>query len=596
MIRAWRDVSSHPPRVFTPEGAPQTPDDQEQPAAPDIKIDGARRQAAECGRSRIAMCALLFLAGFTVACGRLVDLAVFHPADENLRVAGGDGVIRQRPDIVDRRGELLASDVPVSRLLIEGPKVWDADETADEIAKALPGVDADWLRARLHKKRYVEIRRDLSPDERDKVFMLGLPGVVFQDYDRRLYPRGAVAAHVVGHVNADREGVLGLERFIDRNARAGEEVTASIDLRVQDIVENELAGAIEKFSAQAGWGIVLDVETGEVLSLASLPDFDPNRFAEFSNDARRNRATLDVYELGSAFKAITVAAALETGAATLARRYDASRPFRIGGHTISDFHAKNRVLSLPEVIIHSSNIGSAQMALDVGVERHQAFLGDLGLLAPIETELHATRRPLSPSPWRSVNTATIAYGHGISVTPLHLAASFAAVVNGGIYVEPTFLKRAEGEARVGRRVISEQTSDVMRGLLRLVLTEGTAGRAEVDGYYVAGKTATAEKPARGGYDRKRLISSFVGVFPGHAPEYLVMMSLDEPKGLPETFGYATAGWTAAPLAGAVIERIGPVLGVRPSPLIEAGGEPALTPELERYAPRKAELGVEGRRI
>ncbi|MEJ0070118.1 MAG: penicillin-binding protein 2 [Pseudomonadota bacterium] len=350
---------------------------------------------------------------------------------------------------------------------------------------------------------------------------------------------------------------------MDERLRASETLQLSIDLRVQNIVREELGAAIAKFSSVGGAAIVMDVRTGELLALVSLPDFDPNEPGSAPADARFNRATLGVYEMGSVFKIFNTAMALDAGATTLAGKFDATRPIPIGRFTISDYHAEKRWLSVPEIFMYSSNIGSAKMAIEAGTATQRAFLDRMHMLAPLKIELPEIGRPHIPMPWRPINTMTIAFGHGMSVSPLQLAAGTAAVVNGGIYVEPTLIKREPGEPMPAQRVMSAKTSESMNKLMRLVVDQGTGKMAAVPGYFVGGKTGSAEKAGKGGYREKALISSFMAAFPMNDPRYVVLGLLDEPKGTKDTYGFATAGWTAAPLVGRMIGRIGPLLGMMP---------------------------------
>ncbi|MBB5519247.1 peptidoglycan D,D-transpeptidase FtsI family protein [Amphiplicatus metriothermophilus] len=529
------------------------------PATAVVVATSARARAAARARNRIGMCAVAFLAAFVGLGARLAMVAgggAPSPGAAPTAQAGAES----RPEILDRNGVLLAANVPTVALEIAGREVWDPEETAAAIAGVFPEIDAASLAGKLREGRYVEVLNDLTPAQRAQVFALGLPGVRFSARARRFYPQEDLAAHVVGHLTPGRGGAMGLERALDRRADAGP-LVASIDIRVQQALEDELARAMEAFSAKAAWGAVMDVATGEVLALASLPDFDPNAPGAAPADWRRNRATYDRYELGSAFKPLTAAAALEAGAASEDSTYDARGTYRIADWTIRDFRGENRILTFSEVIQHSSNIGMARMAEDLGPARQRAALKALGLLDPLPIELAENRAPEPPARWGPVESATVAYGHGISVTPLHLLAAFAAVVNGGEYRAPTFLKQAG--ARPGARVFSEETSAIMRRTLRRVVTGGSARKAEAPGYYPIGKTATAEKPRRGGYDRSARIASFVGAFPGHAPRYAVLVSLDEPQPTPETYGFATAGWNAAPAFARFVARAAPALGIAP---------------------------------
>jgi cell division protein FtsI (penicillin-binding protein 3) len=529
-------------------------------AAP-LRQAAANRSSRISGRAgrRISLCAVVFLAAYCALAGRLAFVSLGERADgERPPVAAiTNGV---RAEITDRNGVTLASNLPMVALEVAAREVWSAEETAKALAEAVPTIDAGALAKKLAEGRYVEASGDLTPAQQQSVFALGLPGVRFAQRAKRFYPHEALAAHVIGHVEAGRGGVMGLERVLDERGSATA-LSASLDLRVQQVLEDEISKSVDEFGAEAAWGAVMNVETGEILALASLPDFDPNEPGAAPADARRNRATYDRYELGSAFKPLTAAAALEAGAATEASVYDARGSLRVADRTITDFHGENRMLTLAEVIKYSSNIGAARMAADLGTERQQAALKALGLFEALPIELAERRSTELPAHWGKVETATIAYGHGISVTPLHLLAAFSATVNGGKYVAPSFLKRDKPfEARV---VFSKRTSAVMRRVLREVILGGTASKADVAGYFVIGKTATADKPSRGGYNRDARIASFVGAFPGYAPRYTIIVSLDNPKPTKTTFGYATAGWNAAPTCARIIERIAPVLGVMP---------------------------------
>ena len=365
-------------------------------------------------------------------------------------------------------------------------------------------------------------------------------------------------------------------------------LVASIDVRAQEIVEQELAAAAGRFRAAAAMGAVMDVTTGEIIALASLPDFDPNQPGAAPAENRRNRAVYDRYELGSAFKLFTAAAALDAGTAQETSTFDARGSYKVADKIIRDFHGENRVLTFSEVIQHSSNIGAARMAKDLGADRLKAALKAAGLLDPLPIELPERRAPQPPWQWGPVETATISYGHGISITPLHLLAATSAIVNGGEYRAPTFLKRSEPSP--GVRIFKPETSAAMRRIMRAVITGGTAGFAETPGYFSIGKTATAEKPTRGGYDRNARISTFVGAFPGYAPRYAVLVTLDEPQAVEGTFGYATAGWNAAPAYAAIVARLAPALGVMPAGPDIAALHFADAPGVRRAALEGADAG------
>jgi cell division protein FtsI (penicillin-binding protein 3) len=394
---------------------------------------------------------------------------------------------------------------------------------------------------------------------------LGIPGLHFQREERRVYPQGSLTSHIVGFAGTDSVGLGGLEKQFDGMLRDGAQpLKLSLDVRIQHILREEIGRQMVKFDGIGGAGVMLDANTGEVIAMVSLPDFDPNLTGTAAEDARFNRATLGVYEMGSTFKIFNTALALDSGSATMKSGYDATNPIRIARFTINDYHAKRRWLSVPEIFMYSSNIGSVKMALDFGSDAQRGFMDKLGFLAPVSVELPERGTPMAPSPWRQINTMTIAFGHGIAVSPLHLASGVASIVNGGTRWPVTVLKRDPAVRAVGKQVISKRTSKQMRQLLRLVVENGTGRKAAAEGYLVGGKTGTAEKPGKSGaYARKALLSSFVAAFPIHDPRYVVLVMIDEPKGNKESHGYATGGWVAAPAVRRIVSRSAPLLGLFP---------------------------------
>ncbi len=529
------------------------------PATMHVRARSGRQRQTDRAKNRILMCAVVFVFVFASLGVRLAYIS-FGQIKAEAPHAAAPSIEAPRAEIIDRNGALLATDLPMISLEVAGREIWDARETAQKLLTVLPDIDAGELEQKLRRGRYVELRGNLTPAERQAVFDLGLPGIHFATRIKRFYPQADLAAHIIGHEEQGKGGVMGLEKLAN-DWRGARTMRASIDIRVQQIVEDELAAAITKFSAKAGWAGVMDVATGEIIALASLPDFDPNSPGAAAADSRRNRATLDQYELGSAFKAFTAASALEEGLAGEATNYDARGSFLVADHRVTDFHGENRILTLSEVVQFSSNIGIARVAGDLGTKKQRDYLGKLGLLTRLTMELPERRAPQLPDHWGPVETATIAYGHGISVTPLHLLTAFCAVVNGGDYHNPTFF--ADPERISERAVFSNQTSVIMRRILRRVITDGTASQAEAPGYFPIGKTATADKPLNGGYNRNTRIASFVGAVPGYAPRYAILVSLDEPQPLKETYGYATAGWTAAPAFSRIVARAAPFLGLTP---------------------------------
>ncbi len=529
---------------------------------------GIRQQTMEKRRNRLLAIGVVITFAFLVIAGRLIELTIpGKGAEPHLASASPlRPAVADRVGIVDSNGIIMATSLPTASLYADPVDVPDAGEAADKLVAVLPVLNRAEMMVKLKSTaRFVWIRRNLTPKQKYQVNRLGLPGFYFQRGERRVYPHGRVAAHVLGFTDTDGLGIAGIEKYFDNVLRNGKASLAlSLDLRIQSILHQELSLAMTEFKALGAAGTVLDVQTGEVLAMVSLPDFDPNVPGSGGKDGAFNRMTKGVYEMGSTFKLFTMAMALDSGTVTLSDGYDASKPLRVARYTISDFHAKNRWLSVPEILVYSSNIGAAKMALDVGTSTQKRYLDRLWLLRPAAIELPEVGAPLIPSPWRQINTITIAYGHGIAVTPLQLASAVAALVNGGVYRPATLLKQRRGLPPEGKRVLKAETSRQMRELMRLVVRSGTGRKADAVGYMVGGKTGTAEKVAGGGYRNKALISSFVGAFPINAPRYVVLALLDEPKGNASTSFYATGGWVAAPVVKRVVRRMAPLLGLAPA--------------------------------
>ena len=531
------------------------------------RMDEDVRRAMEMGRARILVAGLFMALVFTVIGGRLTQLAIRgESGDRPIAIAAERDEPRQRANIVDRNGEILATDLETASLFANPRRLLDAEKAARALAEILPDMDYKATLAKLKSERgFVWLRRHLTPRQQWALLERGIPGLDFIDEYTRVYPQGPLMPHLLGYVDSDNRGIAGLEKqFQDHLAKSDEPLRLTIDMRVQHLMREELGAAMREFKARAATGIVMDVRNGEILAMVSLPDFDPNHPGKASDGERFNRATLGVYELGSTFKVFTTAMALDVGVASMGKRYDATKPLQVSRFLIRDYHAKKRWLTLPEVFVYSSNIGAALMAQDIGGKQQKEYLGKLGMLDALRVELPETGRPISPETWRPVNTMTIGFGHGIAVSPLHLVSGVAATVNGGVLHQPTIVA---GEHRDGiappRRVFKERTSEEIRKLMRLTVENGTGGNADALGYAVGGKTGTAEKPAAKGYQGKRLLSSFVGVFPINEPRYVVLALLDEPKGNEKTAGYATGGWVAAPIVRRVVERMAPMMGMPP---------------------------------
>ena len=528
-------------------------------------------------KARIGLAIVAFAAIYGVIALRLVMFAQQSDGHGTRRSVGQDAVATARPDILDRNGMILATDIKSPSLFAEPRKLIDVDEAEELLTAVLPDLDASEVRERLSSKRgFVWLKREISAKQRQEIHRLGIPGIGFLTENKRVYPNGPVVSHEIGHVNIDNQGIAGIEKWLDRQGLAAlhmaglatdrlqQPVQLALDLRVQFALRDELIAAREKFKAKAASGIVLNVNSGEIVALVSEPDYDPNNPREANDPTRINRLTTGVYEMGSSFKVLTVAMALDSGKATLASTFDASHPLHYGRFAIHDYEPMHRALSVPEIFTYSSNIGAARMALAVGVQGHQAFLKKMGQLDRLRTELPESAEPIVPKHWGELNTVTIAFGHGLSVAPLQAVMGIAATLNGGLLIPPTFLKRSESEARaLAKQVIKPETSREMRYLMRLNAEKGTATKANVGGYYIGGKTGTAEKVVNGRYSKHKLLTDFMAVLPADKPKYLMMIMLDEPQPAPETHGFATAGWNAAPTAAKVISRIAPLLDIEP---------------------------------
>ena len=528
-------------------------------------------------RARVGFAMLAFAAIYAVIGGRLIMFAAVGDSHSARRAAAQDAIATARPDIVDRNGEVLATDVKAPSLFGEPRRIIDKDEAIELLTATLPDLDTSEVRDRLSsKKGFVWLKREITPLQQQEIHRLGVPGIGFLRENKRVYPTGAEVAHLIGLVNIDNQGIAGMEKWLDSNGladlhRAGfatdrlqRPVELSIDLRVEHALRDELLKAKDKYKAKAASGLVSNVKTGEIVAMVSLPDFDPNNPREAHDPERINRLTTGVYEMGSTFKALTLAMALDSGKATLNTMYDARGALHYGKFAIHDTHPLGRAISLSEVFTFSSNVGAARIALAQGVEAHKAFLRKMGQLDRLRTELPESASPIVPKRWSELNTITIAFGHGLSVAPLQAVMGINAVMNGGYLIPPTFLKRSEEEARaLAKKVIKSETSEKMRYLMRLNAEIGTAKQADVKGYYIGGKTGTSEKVVNGRYSKKQVLNSFTAIVPADNPQFQVLVMLDEPKALPETKGFITSGWNAVPTGGKVIARIAPLLGIEP---------------------------------
>ena len=513
------------------------------------------------GRIRIRIGVVLFVLMLLIAIIRLAEISIFSPGAHQ-RVLP-QAIKITRADLTDRHGDLLATTLETYSLYAEPRRVWNPHETAAKLSSLRGHLNRETVQNKLELDRsFVWLERGLTPKERQAVFDLGLPGLAFRKEPKRVYPREYLASHMVGFTNLDMRGVGGAERAFDAELRAenAPSVALSLDLRVQFALADELAKAREKFDAYDANGVVMDIRTGEIIAMASVPNFNPNDPDTTSPETLFNHAAMSTYDLGSVFKPLTMAMALEDGVADQVELFQVQKPYKVLNKFIRDDHPSKVPLNMSGVLGESSNRGTAMIAQRIGAERQQYHLRNLGLLSRVDYELAESAKPQVQKRWGEMATVTVSYGHGLSVTPLALTAAIGGMLNDGVYVTPTVRKHSVASPAVGRRVFRSEVSRDMVDMMRAVVTDGTGRKADIPGYGVMGKTGTAEKPsAKGGYDEKRLVTSFIAAFPHSAPRYAMIVTLDEPKAIEGTFGYATAGWNAAPTAGNVIRRIGPIL-------------------------------------
>ncbi|MBU1376522.1 MAG: penicillin-binding protein 2 [Alphaproteobacteria bacterium] len=529
----------------------------------------ASGKAEDDTRLRIFFVLALFSLAFATLSVGAMRAALFSDARGGGTMAS---LGASRADLVDRNGMLLAADLLHYGLYIDPREIWDTAETRRGLLRALPNMEAERLERALRGNRRVFVLGALTPQERNVVHELGLPGISFEPEQRRVYPLGTSAAHIVGFSDAGGEGISGAEAAFNDDirgaARSGNPVPLSIDLRVQGALEDELYKAVAEFKPKGAVGLVTDVHTGEILGMASWPAFDPNKPGKAGVYAQTNRAAATVYEMGSTFKAFTVAIGLDTHVATPESTFDARTPFKLGYRVITDYHAARKILTLVEVFQHSSNIGTAKLAESIGPKRMQSYFDGLGLTKPAKVELIESARPLTPKVWNEDAVASTSFGHGINVTPLAVARAMGAILNGGKLIPLTIHKLEPGAKTDGPRVMSERTSLQMLSIMRANVTGGSGKSANIAGLSVGGKTGTGEKydPAIRNYSHTKQVSSFAAVFPttggAETKRYFVMILLDEPHASANSAGYSTGGWVAAPAAGRVIERIAPFLDVR----------------------------------
>jgi cell division protein FtsI (penicillin-binding protein 3) len=534
----------------------------------------------EMAKQRVFVAGTFIILAYATICGRLVDVMLFRQATRQQHPIQEHTTVSHRSDIHDRNGAVLATDLVTASVYANPKVILNAKDAAEKLSKLLPEVGFDVLYQRLTcQKGFVWVARHVPPKLQQAINQLGIPGVYLQKDHRRVYPYGNLVSHVLGYCGVDRNGLAGFEKSFDMQMwQSKDPVQISLDVRVQHVVRDQLMNAIEEFNCIAANAVVMDVDTGEVLAMVSLPDYDPNMPNQNAKEATFNRNTLGVYEPGSTFKILNTAIALESGTANLNSMYDARFPIQIGHFKIDDFKGKYRVLSLKEAFVYSSNIAAIKIALEFGTNTQKSYFKKFGVFDPVKLEIPENGMPLIPGQWREITTMTAAYGYGISVTPMQTLKIVSSIVTGQTVTPTLIYQKNIAETEPKAQLVSEKTAKSIRELMRTVVSEGTSRKADIAGMGVFGKTGTAYKVKGKGYSAntsglKPRTTFFIGGFPHNKPKYMVMVMLDEPKPAKGTYGYAAAGWNVTPTAGKIIERIAPLLGFKPqddqppSPLI-----------------------------
>ena len=519
---------------------------------------------------RIKFMSFCFFLGFTILFAKLIHITSLSPFNnyQDITTFKNDKI---RPTIVDRNGHIIASNIEIASVAIRPSLLLNKEDVIDRLLLTIPTFIREDLENKiLNDKKFVWLKRGITPNEKKRIHDLGIPGLEFINETKRFYSSGKILSHVLGYVNIDNVGQTGIEKYIEKfqeqedRPEENNTINLSIDLEVSHAMRDELYKAKTKYEASAAAGVLLDVNSGEVISIVSIPDFDPHYPKEALKAENINRITNGVYEIGSTFKMFTIAMALDSGIVDLDTLYDASKPISIGGHKIRDFYPENRELTISEIFTHSSNIGTAKIVRDFGVDYHKSFLDKLGMFDKINTQLPDLPSNLIPQTWREINSMTISFGMGISITPLHAAVAGSSLVNGGKLITPTFIKSHDNEPPDYQQILELSTSEKMKELLYKNVMIGSGKKAAVDGYLVGGKTGTANKVLNGRYDPDKRLTTFLGAFPIDEPQYILFLLLDEPQGSDETYGYATTGWNAAPTFSNIVSRIAPMLEIEPS--------------------------------
>lgn len=554
----------------------------------DLHVGGGQkgrlyREALELAKARMILSGFVFIMLILGISGKLLYIGYnSHGGEPTSALDSPVAEFNQgRADILDRNGSVLATTITTLSLYANAKKVMDADMGAKLLKQVLPRYSEDKLKKKMSSDRsFVWLARHLTPIQRDKIMALGIPGIGFRKDFKRLYPHGNLASHIVGLTNIDGEGIAGVEKSHEQQLlTSGEPLTLAVDVRAQHAVRDELLKGMKEFNATGASAILMDMKTQEIVSLVSLPDFNPNHADDIQSKDTFNKATVGMYEMGSTFKILNTAMALNTDSIKLSTEYDTSAEVKIGRFRITDYRAEHGVINVAQIFVHSSNKGSLQMALECGTEHQKKFMSQVGNLDRCQIEIPERGKPIVPKHWRDANTVTISYGYGLAVSPLHLLNSVASVVYDGCRKSATLLRQDSDTQQICERVVSEDVAYKMRQLLRLVVLKGTSKKANVPGYYIAAKTGTRNMlEASGAYNKDRVSTTFVGLIGEtvHSPRYLLVVLLEDPKGSKKTFGFTAAGWNAAPIGGRILGRIAPIMGLKPTPqLVDQNFEPFL---------------------
>ena len=544
--------------------------------------DKKSSESLKSGKNRLLFTMAGFFGAFCVIGIKLTLMTVLAPSiQEHAKpVANKTYALEtkmKRGDVFDRNGILVATSLPSVDLCIEDiGKIKNPETIAAALSQTLPNLNYKSLLKKLNgKNKFVYIKRGLTPKEQYEVNRLGFPELTFQETEIRVYPQGHLASHIIGATDVDDNGIAGVEmKFNDHLSGNNAPVRLSLDIGVQDSVRSALTDSIKKYQAKGAAAILMNAQTGEIVSMVSLPDYDPNNRTKAKAVDLFNQASLGVYEVGSIMKLFNAAIGLDLKKISIGDKFDASKPVVLAKHTITEPEEKNRrELTVPEILIHSSNVGSAKIALAIGAEKQREYFRRFGFFNPTAVELPERGRPLLPRVWREANTASAGYGYGVSLTPVHVVSAVAALVNGGVYNPPSLVSKRASDEIIGTRVISKKTSDLMRAMMRMVVIEGSGRKANVPGYEVGGKTGSAQKVINGQYVKDTLRTSFVSAFPMDDPQYVLMVMLDEPKGIKETYNLNTAAWNAVPTAEKIIAAVAPQLGILPRPYVSKQAAP-----------------------